>query len=66
MLYKCILCLYIMSYIHYILCYTGIAVDDATDAAKNAAAMILTTPGIYARYIHIVGMYTYSYTYMNT
>ena len=26
----------------------GIAVDDATDAAKNAAAIILTTPGLSA------------------
>lgn len=28
----------------------GIAVDDATDAAKNAAAIILTSPGLSAIY----------------
>lgn len=26
----------------------GVAVDDATDAAKNAAAIILTSPGLSA------------------
>ena len=28
----------------------GIAVDEATDAAKNAAAIILTSPGLSAIY----------------
>ena len=28
----------------------GVAVDDATDAAKNAAAIILTSPGLSAIY----------------
>lgn len=32
----------------------GIAVDDATDAAKNAAAIILTTPGLSAIYSAVV------------
>jgi len=32
----------------------GIAVDDATDAAKNAAAIILTTPGLSAIYSGVV------------
>jgi H+-transporting ATPase len=32
----------------------GIAVDDATDAAKNAAAIILTSPGLSAIYMGIV------------
>eukprot|EP01040_Poterioochromonas_malhamensis_P003527 gene3527-3768_t len=32
----------------------GIAVDDATDAAKNAAAIILTSPGLSAIYAGIV------------
>lgn len=31
----------------------GIAVDDATDAAKNAAAIILTTPGLSAIYGYV-------------
>jgi len=32
----------------------GIAVDDATDAAKNAAAIILTSPGLSAIYSAVV------------
>ena len=32
----------------------GVAVDDATDAAKNAAAIILTTPGLSAIYSAVV------------
>ena len=32
----------------------GIAVDDATDAAKNAAAIILTSPGLSAIYRSII------------
>jgi H+-transporting ATPase len=32
----------------------GIAVDDATDAAKNAAAIILTSPGLSAIYRYII------------
>ena len=32
----------------------GIAVDDATDAAKNAAAIILTSPGLSAIYMAVV------------
>lgn len=32
----------------------GVAVDDATDAAKNAAAIILTTPGLSAIYFGVV------------
>jgi len=32
----------------------GVAVDDATDAAKNAAAIILTTPGLSAIYQVVV------------
>jgi H+-transporting ATPase len=32
----------------------GIAVDDATDAAKNAAAILLTTPGLSAIYAGVV------------
>mmetsp|Transcript_16480 Transcript_16480/g.27614 ORF Transcript_16480/g.27614 Transcript_16480/m.27614 type:complete len:979 (-) Transcript_16480:1850-4786(-) len=32
----------------------GIAVDDATDAAKNAAAIILTSPGLSAIYAAVV------------
>jgi len=32
----------------------GVAVDDATDAAKNAAAIILTTPGLSAIYMGVV------------
>lgn len=32
----------------------GVAVDDATDAAKNAAAIILTSPGLSAIYSAIV------------
>lgn len=32
----------------------GIAVDDATDAAKNAAAIILTSPGLSAIYSGVV------------
>lgn len=32
----------------------GIAVDDATDAAKNAAAIILTSPGLSAIYYAVV------------
>jgi H+-transporting ATPase len=32
----------------------GIAVDDATDAAKNAAAIILTSPGLSAVYSAVV------------
>lgn len=32
----------------------GIAVEDATDAAKNAAAIILTTPGLSAIYSAII------------
>lgn len=32
----------------------GIAVDDATDAAKNAAAIILTTPGLSAIYSGVI------------
>lgn len=32
----------------------GIAVDDATDAAKNAAAILLTTPGLSAIYAAVV------------
>jgi H+-transporting ATPase len=32
----------------------GIAVDDATDAAKNAAAIMLTTPGLSAIYSAIL------------
>jgi H+-transporting ATPase len=32
----------------------GIAVDDSTDAAKNAAAIILTTPGLSAIYSGII------------
>ena len=31
----------------------GVAVDDATDAAKNAAAMILTSPGLSAIYRYV-------------
>ena len=32
----------------------GVAVDDATDAAKNASAIILTTPGLSAIYMAVV------------
>lgn len=32
----------------------GVAVDDATDAAKNAAAIILTSPGLSAIYMAVV------------
>jgi len=32
----------------------GVAVDDATDAAKNAAAIILTSPGLSAIYAAVV------------
>jgi H+-transporting ATPase len=32
----------------------GIAVDDSTDAAKNAAAIILTSPGLSAIYMGII------------
>ena len=32
----------------------GVAVDDATDAAKNASAIILTTPGLSAIYYGVV------------
>lgn len=32
----------------------GVAVDDATDAAKNAAAIILTSPGLSAIYCAVV------------
>lgn len=36
----------------------GIAVDDATDAAKNAAAIILTSPGLSAIYRYILSINT--------
>jgi H+-transporting ATPase len=32
----------------------GVAVDDATDAAKNAAAIILTSPGLSAIYRYVI------------
>ena len=35
-------------------CQVGIAVDGATDAAKNAADIVLTTPGLSAIYTAVV------------
>lgn len=41
----------------------GIAVDDATDAAKNAAAIILTTPGLSAIYGYVQTLFNISRNY---
>ncbi|RYY89513.1 hypothetical protein EON63_00600 [archaeon] len=39
----------------------GIAVDDATDAAKNAAAIILTSPGLSAIYRCVMCVFVYGW-----